>query len=219
MAKRISHIGRKFGRLTVIRDAEDYFQPNGKIVRKVLCKCDCWKEKIFCLSSLTSLRSKSCWCINIERSSTHWMKNSRIYKIYHAMRSRCHCASAGNFFRYWERWIHVCKSWRNCFEKFYKDMWNEYEEHVKKHWEKQTSIDRIDNSKWYSKDNCRWVTLKEQGRNKTNNRIITFKWKSMTIAGWADSLWLKYNTLNERIRRWYSLEKALTSKLWKYVKT
>lgn len=74
-------------------------------------------------------------------------------------------------------------------------------------------IDRIDNNGNYCPGNFRWVNNKVQQNNKRNNRLLTYKNKTQTEAQWADELGLKYNTLNERLRRGWSVEEALSTPL------
>ena len=52
-------------------------------------------------------------------------------------------------------------------------MFNSYCEHVLKFGENDTTIDRIDNDKYYNSENCRWVTWDEQAKNKSS--IIEFE--------------------------------------------
>jgi hypothetical protein len=75
----------------------------------------------------------------------------------------------------------------------------------------QYTLDRIENDKGYSPDNCRWVTIKEQQNNRRSSRMITFNGETHTMYEWAKILGMPYKTLNNRInwRRW-SIEKALT---------
>jgi hypothetical protein len=79
-------------------------------------------------------------------------------------------------------------------------MWETYKEWL--------TIDRIDVNWNYNKQNCRWITNKEQQRNKTNNHNITYKWETKTLSEWSDILKINYNTLSSRIYRWMSVDKA-----------
>jgi len=72
------------------------------------------------------------------------------------------------------------------------------------------TIDRIDSNKDYCKDNCRWATHKEQANNMSRNRYLEFNGERLTISQWADKIGVKYVTLNTRIHRGWSVEKALT---------
>lgn len=105
---------------------------------------------------------------------------------------------------YGGRGIKVCEEWRNSFEAF--EQWataHGYEENL--------TIDRINNNEGYCPNNCRWVTGKEQGRNKRNNRCLTYNGQTKTIAEWAEVTGIKSNDLYMRVRRGWSAEKALTT--------
>lgn len=78
--------------------------------------------------------------------------------------------------------------------------------------EKMT-IDRIDNLKGYSKENCRWVDTKEQGRHKSKVKRCRYKGKLLTIPQLADATGMKYDTLYMRLKRGWSLEEALSKPL------
>lgn len=74
------------------------------------------------------------------------------------------------------------------------------------------TLDRIENSKGYEPDNCRWATMKEQQNNRTNNRILEYAGKHMTAAQWAEAIGIHVNTLSQRINRLgWSIERALTT--------
>lgn len=72
------------------------------------------------------------------------------------------------------------------------------------------TIDRKDNRKGYTADNCRWVTSKEQNRNTTRNRVIEYRGKKKTIVEWAEVYSINYQTLSSRLNKLgWSTEKAL----------
>jgi hypothetical protein len=73
------------------------------------------------------------------------------------------------------------------------------------------TIDRIDNNKGYSPENCRWATMKEQTRNTRRNRILEFDGKSLCLQEWAEITGLKRTTIAERINRGWTVEEALTT--------
>lgn len=72
------------------------------------------------------------------------------------------------------------------------------------------TLDRIDNSKGYFKENCRWATSKEQARNRGNNRLIDFDGKVLCVREWEDLLGVKKNLIHSRLSRGWSVERALT---------
>ncbi len=142
--------------------------------------------------------SMTLFCRNIFyiMGKTHGMKWTKIYNIWAWMKKRCDNEKNHNFKYYWARWITYSLKWKK-FEWFFEDMWETYQEWL--------SIDRIDTLWNYEKSNCRWVILKEQNRNRTNN--LMFKWKC--LKHWCYIQNLKYTTVYMRIQRWMSFEKAL----------
>lgn len=73
------------------------------------------------------------------------------------------------------------------------------------------SIDRIDNSKGYYKENCRWATRKEQMNNTSSNKKITYNGKTMTQEQWGDYIGLNGTIICKRLKRGWSIEKSLTT--------
>lgn len=117
-------------------------------------------------------------------------KTLKEYRVWKAMKSRCYSPSTtkGN---YKKNNIQVCEKWKSSFENFITDMGNCPE---------NFSLDRIDNNKDYSPENCRWVSQEIQANNKGEfNIIITYENKSKTLKEWSKELNIKYSTLYFRV--------------------
>jgi hypothetical protein len=135
--------------------------------RKSLCKCECWTEKEIYTHHYKDWSSKSCWCLQkertIEKSKKHWMYKTKFYRTWQSINQRCTNPNHQDYYNYGGRWITV--EW-NSFEEFMKDMYQEFSEHHKQYGWQQTTIDRKKVNLNYSKDNCRWVNRKVQNNNK-----------------------------------------------------
>lgn len=206
--KKIDIVGKKFGRLLVLARADKEIElqkSKKKYSYYFVCLCDCGNQKIIERTNLVSGDSKSCGCLHREglltRSFKHGQRKTRLYKIHTAMMSRCYRQKDESYKNYGARGIKVVTPW-HTFLNFYNDMSNSYYEHVSLYGEEQTSIDRIDNNKSYSKENCRWATRKQQGNNKKNNRFITFNGKTQTLAQWVEELKINQGTLYRRLQNW-----------------
>jgi len=127
-------------------------------------------------------------------SKIHGMSQSRIYHIWENLIRR----GSGKVHRkhYFDKGIHVCERWKD-FLQFYQDMG---EPPSSRH-----TIDRIDNTKGYYLDNCRWATMKEQSNNKAaaykSTQIITIGPRSQCIRDWAIELGIEYYNIMTRIHR------------------
>lgn len=86
----------------------------------------------------------------------HRMSGKPIFRIWSQMNERCHNKNAHNYKYYGARGIKVCEQWRRSFLNFYNDMGDRPE---------GLTLDRIDNNKGYSKENCRWADKKTQSLN------------------------------------------------------
>lgn len=124
------------------------------------------------------------------------------YSAWACMISRCHGNSERYKRLYQSRGITVCERWRHSFENFLEDMGRKPG--------KEYSLDRIDNDKGYSPDNCRWATQTQQLRNSRSATNITFNGKTMCIGEWAIELGIERSALLRRIQKW-GVEKALTT--------
>ncbi len=107
------------------------------------------------------------------------------------MIGRCSNKLRPDYERYGARGITVCDRWKD-FRNFYADMG------TRPH---GMSIDRIDNDKMYSPDNCKWATVKQQNRNTRRNIKIEFNGEVNVLKDWATLLGINYGTLHSRYAR------------------
>lgn len=105
---------------------------------------------------------------------------------------------------YGGRGITVCDEWESSFPSFREWALSSGYKHG-------LTIDRIDNNKGYSPDNCRWVGAKEQALNRRSNRIATFNGETHTFYEWDEILGFTRGTISQRVTsRGWSIERALT---------
>ena len=197
--------GQKFGRLTALYRLHN----NHKKGTYWLCVCECGNLKEVRLNSLTCGYIKSCGCLNSElsknRATTHSKRNTRLYNVYCAMKQRCYNKNNKAYKNYGERDIKVCDEWLNDFMAFYNwSMENGYKDTL--------TIDRINVNGNYEPNNCRWVDMKTQQNNRSNNILLTYKGKTKTISQWADIIKVPRERLINRYYRDWSIEDILLGK-------
>lgn len=123
------------------------------------------------------------------------------YGSYISMMKRCYYKPAANYYLYGGRGIKVCEEWHDI---------TKFEEWVEKSgYRKGLSIDRINPNGDYTPENCRWVTPKEQANNRRNTRYLTVNGETRTITEWAEKTGINRSTINNRVWRGWSDEKAL----------
>ena len=189
-----------------------------------LCRCVCWKEKYVCRDNLFNWKSTNCTCMQyknntpilVARNTIHWMTNTRLFRIYRGICTRCNNPRMECYKNYWGRWI---KCLRNSFLDFYNDMHESYEEHCKEYGEQETTIDRIDVNWNYCKENCRWATNQEQGDNRRLNRKLDYNGKHYdTMSQLARELKVPITSLHKNIQQCNTIDQAVERTLrykWK----
>lgn len=113
---------------------------------------------------------------------------------------------------YIQKNISVCIRWKN-FHNFKEDMYETYLDHCENNGQRNTTIERINNNKGYSPKNCRWATTFEQGKNKSNSRIVRFRGKTKILSEWARQLGLHHMSIHYRIKNWGIKKALITPKL------
>ncbi len=202
MSKTIQMVGQQFGELIVIAQAEHSKGSH----RKWLCSCSCGRETTVATNNLRSGHTRSCGCLVKTTASNlrtkHGMSKTRVYDIWLGMMSRCFNPKNISYSRYGAAGITVCPKWRS-YTQFISDMGMPPGDRY--------SLDRLDNTKGYCADNCRWATSEQQANNKRNNRVMTTGTQTLTLAQWAKLAGMNPTTLAYRLDKGYPLDVAISS--------
>lgn len=132
------------------------------------------------------------------------IRNTRLYRIWLAMKNRCQNEKNLRYKDYGGRGIKVCNEWRNDFQTFYDwAMSNGYSDDL--------TIDRIDNNGNYEPSNCRWITTKEQNNNSRRCHVVEWDGEKHNITEWSKILGIPRHVLSNRLTQYdYSVERAFT---------
>ena len=198
-------IGNKYNMLTVIEPVLVTMK-NGDTKWYWRCLCDCGKEKIMNPYIILYKTTKSCGCYNdkmFTRSITkHGEARTRLYKIWCGMNKRCD-PSRVDTERYGKRGIRVCEEWHD---------YTKFAEWARSHgYEDGLSIERIDVNGNYCPENCTWIPLPKQARNRRTTRWVEYQGKTMSLAEAAERANQRYGLVALRLSKGWSLEKALNT--------
>jgi hypothetical protein len=128
------------------------------------------------------------------------------YLVWRDLQSRCHNPKNMEYHNYGGRGVTVCPQWcgPDGFRTFLKDMGPRPV--VSPAGKSRMSIDRRDNSKGYSPQNCHWATPAEQARNTRRNVYYTLGNETYHVAEWARRFGcLCYSTLYKQLKRGYTI--------------
>lgn len=171
-----------------------------------LCSCDCGNKTKVQTSNIEKI--KSCGCLGREttsiRSKVHGMSGTTEYNTWLGIKQRCYDEKSTSYKDYGARGITVCDRWLDSFENFYEDMGNKPSPEL--------SIERVDNDKGYSPDNCVWATYIEQSKNRRSNRLLTFNGETHSISEWGIITEIGQDAIRARIDKLgWTIEKSLTT--------
>lgn len=187
--------GKIFGRWNVLKligKKGAYYQ------YECICKCGI-KKNVFS-NALKHGKSKSCGCLHREITSEvfkkHGLINSSEYNSWDSMKQRCCNENNSRYTKYGGKGIKVCRRWlgRNGFKNFINDMGLKPS---LKH-----TIERVNNKKGYSPDNCKWATKKEQNRNNSRNIYITHNGETRVLKDWSGYNGLSYDAIRWRFNNY-----------------
>ncbi|PKH09828.1 hypothetical protein [Planomicrobium sp. MB-3u-38] len=207
-------VGKRFGKLTCIRMTGR----DNQYRQQWLCECDCGNETTVIASSLKRGSTQSCGCIQkaalLKANTVHSFSSNgkgrtpRLYSIWRNMKQRCFNPKATKYNRYGGRGITVCEDWR-VYINFHR--WA-----VENGYQDTHTLDRKNGDGNYEPGNCQWVPVAIQNLNKSDNRVIEFSGKKMTLKEWSDSLDINYTTLRARLDQYgWSVDKAFKTPVGK----
>lgn len=196
MGKFVDLTGQTFGRLTVLHRGEN----RGKATRWV-CKCECGNHTLTESHPLKAGITVSCGCYQKEAVSNAAFihghaRRSTTYNTWAEMKQRCTNINHHKFKKYGGNGIGLCEDWHE-FANFLADMGERPD---------GCTIDRIDNTLGYFKENCRWATIKQQQRNISSNRNITIDGETRCVSEWAEIKCFHKNTLIQRLNKGWPIE-------------
>lgn len=173
---RKDRVGDRYGRLVIKRA---YFKKvSGKWFHQYLC--DCGNEKMLCGAEVRRGKSRSCGCYRSEQRTSHGLSGSPEYAVWNAMIQRCEKKNYSAYENYGGRGITVCSRWHR-FENFINDMGMRPS--------KSHTIERVDNDKGYSPENCIWADRVAQCINQRIRKDNKTGFKGVSY--------------NERARKYY----------------
>ena len=154
------------------------------------------------VNGLRNGASKSC---GHGRNITHGATcgaESKVYRVWSSMKERCNTPTHHAYARYGARGITVCPEWYD-FVAFNRDMGPR---------PPGGTLERIDNNGNYCPENCRWATMKEQGRNRSNTQYVEYRGERVALSALAEEHGIDYGVVGNRVWRWgWDVHRALTT--------
>lgn len=215
MAKKINMIGYQTGKLIVIGEAPSKYGQS-----MWLCQCECGNTCEHTGGSLRRNKVKSCGCVYRDKEerrkiahrsiakTKHGDCESRLYFVWLDIRRRCDSEYDISYPNYGGRGIKVCDEWNNDYLSFKE--WaiaNGYDENAKRG---ECTIDRIDVNGDYTPENCRWITMKEQCKNKRNTVRIIHNGEDKTISEWSEITGISRSVIYARYRYGWSSDEIFS---------
>ena len=130
--------------------------------------------------------------------------DSPLYKTYYAMHTRCEKPNHINYNLYGGRGITVCDEWsgKDGFKNFHR--WA-----MDNNWRPGLTLDRIDNDKGYSPDNCHFATQREQVRNRRTTKLYDYKGFRLMVSEIAEIENISSESLRYRLNKGITIQEAI----------
>ena len=196
-----------FGRLTTIGPRFIMSDSKGRIHSYQVCQCQCGNIKVIRTGGLGK-GTQSCGCLNKEIITKHGHykhnRTSQEAQAYIGMVSRCTNPKNPAYRHYGGRGIKVASEWLGPggFER-----WLAY---IGPKPSPELSVERDNVNGNYEPGNVRWATIKEQNDNKRNTVLLTYNGETKTQAQWARDMGMSPTALWARLKRGWSVAKALS---------
>lgn len=204
MGNIIDITGQRFGMLRVIGRGEEKIIPSG--AKRILwkCECDCGNTRVVEGGALRSGRVFHCGR-KFHPTVKHGLHNDRLYGIWKTMKTRCFNPNCEKYRNYGGRGITVCDEWKEDFQAFYD--WA-----IANGYSDELTIERNNVNGDYTPENCCWIKLEEQARNKTTNIRLEYNGETHILAEWSKITGISESELSYRVKSGWSVEKTLTTK-------
>lgn len=201
--------GYKYNYLVIIKEVEHSIGRSGQTQRRFLCKCElCGSESIKKVAHFTRGYVKSCGCF---AKKANGQSTEPLYIKWKGIMARCKSTHIDKHI-YYDRGIKMCEEWSNDYNIFKEWCLNNG-------YSGELVIDRIDNEKGYSPDNCRFVTVTENANNKRNSIMVNYNGKltpiSIAVTDKFGSKKNHYETILGRIKRGWNHQKAFDTPIRK----
>ena len=219
--------GTKFGRFTVIAEAEPKFErTTGKMIRFFKVRCECGSNPVKVrLAYLRNGSTVSCGCFHRENQKNlhtkHGLFEHELYNIHKGMVRRCTNELSKDYSYYGGRGIKVCKDWLEPGGKGLQNFikWNESLPESKR-FKIGLSIERCNNDGDYEPDNCKWTTRAAQNKNKSTKVVVVYEGAKIGLNELYEKIGNKdipFKTVYHRyhIKKWEAFEAVTLPKYGK----
>jgi len=158
-----------------------------------ICVCECGQSTTVNGRDLQRGHTKSCGCLKrepvpaaVQASTKHGKRHTPEYNAWRSMKKRCLLSSSRSYARYGGRGISIDPQWMGSFDAFYRD--------VGPRPSPDHSLDRMDNNKGYSAQNCRWALPQEQQANRSDTIKVQYQEEMVCLAELDRILGAPYET-------------------------
>lgn len=199
--------GKRHDRLEVIRKAD-------RGITRWICQCDCGNTVE--LMAWQFFQNKSCGCMERENKKNlgrftvkHGMTETRLYSVWRGVKDRCTNPNTEHYDRYGGRGIRICDEWLHSFEAF-RD-WSIKAGYDETLTGKEQSLDRVNVDGNYCPENCRWISMKQQARNRKDTVYIETEAGPISARLFAEQNKITdYVYLYRKIKKGENAEKILS---------